>query len=738
MSNYKNTFWGKFANSIPLPDMDNKKIEFLRITHLKGPNLWTYRPTLEVWVDIGDLEDYPSNKIPGFYERLAAFLPSLIEHQCSPGVRGGFLQRVKEGTWPAHILEHVTIELQTLAGMQTGFGRARETSQRGVYKVAVRTREMEVSKACLFAARDLIMAAIQDRPFDLAATLAPLRELADSRCLGPSTANIVDAATDRGIPHIRLTDGNLVQLGYGARQRRIWTAETDRTSAIAESISRDKDLTKSLLSSCGVPVPEGREVDSAADAWDAAEDIGLPVVVKPTDGNHGRGVFTNLKTQEEVLSAYDAADQEGSGVIVERFVEGAEHRVLVVGGRVAAVTKGDTASVLGDGQSTILQLIDAQINSDPRRGEEEDFPLSPILLEREPIARLEIERQGFTPESVPPAGQEVLIIRHGNMAFDVTDDIHPDTAALAVLAAKIVGLDIAGIDMVVTDISKPLHSQRGAIVEVNAGPSLLMHIKPAVGTPRPVGRAIVDNLFAADDTGRIPVVGITGSQGTTQVAKHVAWMLRLSGRHTGLACAEGLFLDQRQVEAADARNHGAGERLLINRAVDAVVLENPVRQIVAEGLSYDRCHVGVVTDLPSAEGLGEFYIENAEQVYKLARTQVDVVLTSGVAVLNGADSAVADMATLSDGDVILYAQDEAMPSLLAHREQGKRTVSCRGQQVVLLHGAEEWACFDLAHAALAKRPDFVMADLLAAVATAWALGISPELMRVGIETFGLA
>ena len=434
-----------------------KKIEFLKIVPLRGPNIWTYRPVLEAWVDIGDLEDSPSNTIPGFYERLSSWLPSLIEHRCGVGERGGFLQRVREGTWPGHILEHVTLELQNQAGMQSGFGKARSTSVRGVYKVVVRSRHEEVSRACLHAARDLVMAAIEDRPFDMPATVARLRDLADSLCLGPSTACIVDAASNRRIPAIRLTEGNLVQLGYGARSRRIWTAETDQTSAIAESISSDKDLTKNLLQACGVPVPEGRIVDSPEDAWEAAEEIGVPVVVKPSDGNHGRGVSTELMTREEVEAAFKLALDEGSAVIVERFVRGNEHRLLVVGGRLAAAARGESASVVGDGRSTILELIDTQINTDPRRGTTEDYPLNVVLVDKDPAVRLEITRQGFTPDAIPPLGAEVMIQRNGNVAFDVTDLVHPDVAATVCLAARIVGLGIAGVDLGAGEIFPPLH-----------------------------------------------------------------------------------------------------------------------------------------------------------------------------------------------------------------------------------------------------------------------------------------
>ena len=458
--------------------MNNKTIDIIDVLSLRGPNIWTYRPVLEAWVDIGELEDFPSNTIPGFYERLTAWLPSLVEHHCGVGVHGGFLMRLREGTWPGHIMEHVMIELQNLAGMQSGFGKARETSKRGVYKVVVRARHEEVSRAALFAARDLVMAAIQDKPFDVKATVDNLRDILESVALGPSTGCIVDAATDRRIPSMRLNEGNLVQLGYGARQRRIWTAETDQTSAIAETISSDKELTKTLLQSCGVPVPEGRIVNSVADAWDAAESIGLPVVVKPLDGNHGRGVSTNLNNQKDVEAAFLLAEQESSDVIVERFIRGNEHRLLIIGGRLVAAARGEEASIVSDGVSTISELINSQLNSDPRRGSSEDCPLNLILIDEADDPRvvlLELARQGYTTESIPPAGETILVQRNGNVAFDVTDQVHPSVAAAASLAARIVGLDIAGVDLVAEDISRPLEEQGGAIVEVNAGPGLLMH-----------------------------------------------------------------------------------------------------------------------------------------------------------------------------------------------------------------------------------------------------------------------
>ncbi len=705
--------------------------------HLAGPNMWTYRPVLEAWVDIGELEDSPSNTLPGFHERLSSWLPGLIEHRCGVGERGGFLLRLKEGTWPAHILEHVTIELMNLAGMKVGFGKARSTGVRGIYKVVVRTRNEEVGRACLSAARDLVMAAIDDTSFDVANTVARLRDLADRHCLGPSTACIVEAATDRGIPHIRVTEGNLVQLGYGEKSRRIWTAETDQTPAIAESIAGDKDLTKRLLAGCGVPVPEGRAVESPADAWEAAQEIGVPVAVKPIDANHGRGVSLDLKTREEVEAAFLVAEKEGSEVIVERFIPGNEHRLLVVGGRLVAAAKGESAWITGDGRSTVAQLIDSQINSDPRRGTTEDYPLNRIVIEEDPAVRLELERQGLDADSVPAAGARVLIQRNGNVAFDVTDSVHPEVAATVCLAARVVGLDVAGIDLVAEDISRPLKEQGGAIVEVNAGPGLLMHLKPAAGTPRPVGRAIVDHLFPdVEACGRIPVVGITGTRGTTPIARLVAWLLQLSGKRTGLACRDGLFFDGRQVKRGDCAHWLDGRRLLMNRMAQAAVFENCAEQILTEGLAYDRCSVGIVTDVSGVEGLLDYYIDDAEQVYTVLRTQVDVVLPTGVAVLNADDPLAARMAELCDGTVMFYGSHGGLAPIVAQRAKGGQALFLRDGAVVRAVGLQDEVLAHLSTMPLLAGETPVMAPehVLAAVAAAIALDIPQELICTGIET----
>lgn len=594
--------------------MKHKDIRFLKILSLRGPNIWTYRPVLEAWVDIGELEECPSNTIPGFVERLCAWLPTLSEHRCSYGEPGGFVRRLQEGTWPGHILEHVTLELQNIAGMPGGFGRAREAGVRGVYKVVVRAWQEDVTRACLHAARDLVMAAIEDAPFDMAATHKRLREIAVIHLPGPNTACIVDAATDkeRGIPAIRLSTDNLIQLGYGSRQRRIWAAMSDRTGAIAQGIARDAGLSARLLESCGLPVAD-------------------PDEEKPEPDKRGH------------------------------------YRLLVLGGALVAAARMDT-----DGG-----------------------------------------------------------------AEDVTKQVHPATATAACLAVRVIGLDIAGVDVLAADISQPLAAQGGAIAGVHESPALVTHLHPSAGEPRPVGRAIVDHLFPNGETGRIPVVGITGSGGTTEVAHWVSEFLRLSGKFTGLACGDGLFLDRRKAESGDCGTWRRGTQVLMNRAVEAAVLENRAEAILGQGLAYDRCQVAVVTGIEPGRHYGNYHIDKPEQVFQVFRTQVDVVLPGGVAVLHAADPLVVEMAALCDGEVIFFAIDAGQPVLAAHRANGGRAVFVRGEQLVMASAADESPLLPLAGIPYLTGDDADgrLRAVLAAVSAAWALDIALHVIRTGATTY---
>ncbi|MBV2234362.1 MAG: cyanophycin synthetase [Sterolibacterium sp.] len=713
----------------------SKFITILRLSRLHGPSMWTYRPALEAWVDIGELEESPSDRLPGFTERLIGWLPGLAEHRCSIGEPGGFLQRLREGTWPAHILEHVTLELQTRAGQPSGYGRARETSRPGIYKVVVRSPQFDLTEACLHAARDLVMAAIENRPFDVAATIGRLHALADRVCLGPSTESIVAAARARGIPELRLNEGNLVQLGYGDQSHRLWTAETERTGAIAEGISRDKDLTKQLLQACGLPVPEGQRVSSAASAWQAAEDIGLPVAVKPISGNHGRGISLDLRNRADVEAAYAVAvaAEDDEEVLVERYIAGNEHRLLVVGQRLVAAARGEETWLIGNGHSTIAELIEHQLNSDPRRGEAEQYPLEPVVLAREAAMQLTLERQGHHAASIPAAGQRVLLQRNGNLAIDVTADVHPEVARAACLAARIIGLDIAGIDLVTSDIRRPLQEMDGAIVEVNAGPGLLMHLKPSQGQPQPVGEAIVDYLFPEHADGRIPIIGVAGSRDTTITARLIARLARFNGLKVGLASKLGLYLERRRACQADATAAPIARRLLVNRALNAAVFENDSRSILENGLAYDRCQIGIVTHVGPDERLADHDIHTLEQVQRILRTQVDVVRPDGVAVLNADDPLVAAMAELSDGEVLFFSRQADNPCVARHIEQAGRAVLIRDGSIWLSTRDEQIRLCRLVDVPLAQQGEDI--TVLAGVAAAWALGIPRELLQSGIETF---
>jgi cyanophycin synthetase len=718
-----------------MPQLLDKSIEILNIKYIRGPNMWCWVEVLEALVDIGELEEYPSDKIPGFYDRLVQKLPSLIEHRCSYEERGGFLKRVEEGTWPVHIMEHLTLELQGLAGFAGGFGRARESSTSGIYKLIVATPHEDVTRQAIYYARDLLMALIQDRTYDLDANIEHLKEMMDDLCIGPSTGCIVQAAKEKFIPHVRLSKGNLVQLGYGAKQKRIWTAETDQTSAIAETISRDKDLTKSLLASVGVPTPSGQLVDSAAQAWEIAQDLGLPVVIKPQDGNHGRGVFTNLRSEEEIVAAFEVARHEGSAVLVEKFIEGDEHRLLVVGDQLIAAAKGEECKVSGDGQHTILELIQLQINSDPRRGPTEDFPLNPVRIDS--IAELELKSQGFDASSIPKLDQEVLIQRNGNVAFDVTELVHPSVARKVVLAAKVVGLDIAGVDLVAKDIGLPMESQGAAIVEVNAGPGLLMHIKPAKGNPQPVGQAIVNHLFPMENNSRIPIIGVCGSNGATVVSEICEYFLKLNNYYVALSNQHGLSFNQRMVDNTHGTEWDSGRRTILNPLVEVAVIESSAKGILMQGLPYDLCSVGIVTDIDREAFFPEESIVEEKQLFSIYRTQIDVVLPDGVAIINADDTLAKDLIEISPAPVLAYSLDVDHSLIKRCADQGWRTITAMKDQLVLRMGYEKVYVFSVAESEFLTQnttPE-KLGWMMAAIGAAWATGISFETIQTGIQTF---
>lgn len=698
---------------------------------LDGPNIWTYRSCIEALVDIQALEQFPSNLLPGFNERLNATLPGLAEHRCGVGEPGGFLLRLREGTYAAHILEHIVIELHTLAGLDAGFGKARMTSKEGVYKMVFRTPDPVVGMACLEAGVRLLHAAIEDGEFDLEAELKTIKHHSDMHGIGPSTQHILDAAYARRIPIVRLNDGNLVQLGHGAKQQRIWTAETSRTSAIAQGIAADKDLCKDLLAQCGVPVPEGAMANSPEHAWELAQDIGLPVVVKPVDGNWGRGVSIELYKEQEVKDAWPLAEKESyTGVIVEKFIRGSEHRVLVVNYQVVAVSRGEVITLQGDGQSTLQQLCDSQVNTDPRRGDSEIYPLRPIRINQNPAALLLVQRQGLSADSVIPAGEKVIIERNSNASEDVTDLIHPEIARLCCMAARVVGLDVAGIDLICEHIDQAPKGQSIAVVEVNAGPGLIMHIKPAKGQARDVGKPIIDSLFPGQENGRIPTVSYTGGAELDGFGETLTAILQDQGHKVGLACEQGLWMNGRKVKSGDCANWQAGRNCLINKAIDTVVMQVKPEVILSQGLPFDRSSLAVITSVGSVEGLQEWDILTKDQLFNVLRTVIDLVLPSGHAIINADEVALLPMAELCDGKVIWISQDPTNPVVTEHvKGGGMAVVLDQGEIHFLGERANNHA---LAPIALGKATVQGVTPL-ALAAAAWVSGVPHDLLRAEIR-----
>ncbi len=716
----------------PLPPLVDGEpfMNFRRLFFLRGPNIWSRRQCMEVWVELGPLKDWSSELIPGFNVRYKTWLPTTVEHRCSEGVRGGFFQRLDRGTYLAHILEHTTLELQTLAGCEdSGFGRAREMSEEGVYKVAIRYEEPSVCEACVVAARELLKACVYDLPYDVQSEVARLRDLAGRRLLGPSSKAILAAASARNVPFRRLTMGSLCVLGQGHKQRRIWTAETDRTSAIGESIAQDKALTKRLLSDIGVPVPEGRRVADAEDAVRAAEEIGTAVVVKPVDGNHGRAVIPQLTEPEDIRRAFDLALREGSGVIVERFVPGDEHRLLVVGSKMVAAARGEPISVTADGIQTVEQLIHNVVNADPRRGEDESQPLNPVEIDE--ALCMALAQQKLNLQSIPAAGREVLIKRYDNLSMDVTEKVHPSVARDVVRAVQMVGLDIAGVDLVACDISRPLDQQAGAIVEVNAGPGLLMHVKPTHGSPQPVGTAIIDHIFNEPGDARIPIITVTGSQHATPVVHAVRDLLASQGHIVGWSDGIGLHMGGLTIDRKAKSTADQIRRLMLNPQVTAVVVAVQPDSILREGLEFDRCNVAIVTDVDWEKHLGgEFDLYNRDKVFSVFRTPVDVILPGGTAILNAADSMALEMKPLSQAGVILYSTDSELDAIANHRREGQAVVVVENKYIIGYSADTVRVLMDLM-----KYPQQDLNAALASAATAWHLGLCassplPETQRM--------
>ena len=702
-------------------------MEVSRTRALRGPNLWSRHTAIEAIVSCADNERAKED-LPGFERRLRELFPTVGELR--PRGHVGQISL-------AHVLEVAALALQAQAGCPVTFSRTSATLEPGVFQVVVEYSEEEVGRKAFEFALALIEAARAGGDFDVAQAVADLRELDEDVRLGPSTGAIVDAAVARGIPYRRLTQGSLVQFGWGSRQRRIQAAELDATSAVAESIAQDKDLTKLLLRSAGVPVPHGRPVASADEAWQVAMEIGLPVVVKPQDGNQGKGVTVNIVTRDHLDVAYRAAAEHGE-VMVEKFLPGNDFRLLVVGDRLVAAARRDPPQVIGDGEHTVRQLVDL-VNQDPRRGEGHATSLTRIRFDDIAVARLKV--QGLEPDAVPVKGQRVILRNNANLstggtATDVTDDVHPEVAARAIEAAQMVGLHICGVDVVCESVLRPLEEQHGGIVEVNAAPGLRMHLTPSYGKGRNVGEAMVANLFGPGDDGRIPVVAVTGTNGKTTTARLIAHVIAGSGMRVGMTNTDGVYVNGRQIDSGDCSGPRSARNVLMHPDVDAAVFETARGGVLREGLGFDRCDVAVVTNIGAGDHLGLNYITTVEDLGVLKRVIVQNVAPGGYAVLNAADPIVAAMAASCPGGVIFFAADRLHPVIATHRAQGHRCVYVDGDAIVAAEGP--WREKVLLRDIPITRNGsigFQVENAMAAVAAAWGLGLHPDTIRRGLASF---
>jgi cyanophycin synthetase len=719
-------------------------MKILKIQTLRGPNYWSIRrqKLVVMRLDLEELADKPSNLIPGFYDGLTQSLPSLVEHFCSPGCHGGFLARVKEGTMMGHIVEHVALELQELAGMTVGFGRTRETADLGTYQVVIEYIHEQAGRYAARAAVRLCQSIVDLGVYaqeELEKDLNDLRQLAADVALGPSTEAIVKEAEARGIPWAELGARHLIQLGYGVHQKRMQATLSNHTSILGVELASDKEGTKSVLRNAGIPVPRGTVIDFFDELEEAIEYVGgYPIVIKPLDGNHGRGITIDINSWEGAIEAYDAAKAVSRSVIVERFYSGRDHRVLVVNGTVVAVAERIPAHVVGDGVHTIEELVEA-INNDPRRGEGHDNVLTKIELDRTSWQLL--ERQGNTVETVLPKG-EICYLRAtanlstGGSSVDRTDDIHPENLWIAKRAAKTIGLDIAGIDIVTPDITRPLREVDGVIVEINAAPGFRMHVCPSQGIPRNVAAPVLDMLFPPGAPSRVPIVALTGTNGKTTTTRLVAHIFRQTGQVVGYTTTDGTYIGDYLAEPGDNTGPQSAQLILQDPTVEVAILESARGGILRSGLAFSSCDVGVVLNV-AADHLGLGDINTIEQMARVKSVVAETVMPNGYAVLNADDPLVSDMARRVTAQVAYFSMNPENELVKAHTQKGGLAAVYENGYLSILKG--DWTLriepAENVPLTLAGRAPFMIANALAASLAAFAQGVDIKDIRAALLTF---
>ena len=721
-------------------------MKILKTLTLRGPNYWSIRrkKLIVMRLDLEDLAERPSNQIPGFYEGLVDILPSLVEHYCSPGHRGGFFERVKKGTYMGHIVEHVALELQELTKMPVGFGRTRETATPGIYNVVFEYVDEQAGRYAGRAAVRLCQSIIETGSYplkELEQDLSDLKDLQANAALGPSTQTLVTEAEARNIPWMPLSARAMVQLGYGVHQKRIQATISDYSGILAVELACDKEATKTILLDAGVPVPRGTTIQFFEELESAIADVGgYPIVIKPLDGNHGRGITIDVNSWEDAEEAYDLASKESKtrSVIVERFYKGSDHRLLVINGKLVAVAERVPASVVGDGQHTIEELITIT-NEDPRRGEGHDNVLTKIKVDKTSLAIL--DTQGFRLETVLDKGEVAYLratanLSTGGVAIDRTDEIHPQNLWMAERVSKIIGLDIMGIDVVTPDISKPLQEVDGVIVEVNAAPGFRMHVAPSQGLSRNVAAPVMDMLFPPDTPSRVPIVAITGTNGKTTTTRLTAHIYRQTGKVVGYTSTDGVYIGDYLVEKGDNTGPFSAAMILKDPTVEVAVLESARGGILRSGLAFDSCDVGIVLNV-AADHLGLGDINTIEQMAQVKGVIAEVVHPDGHAVLNADDPLVAAMAEKVKGKVAYFSMNPDNEIIENHlRRDGLAAVYENGY-LSILEGQftlriEEAVNIPMTMGGMAP---FMIANALAACLAAFSQGVDIEDIRQGVRTF---
>ena len=640
---------------------------------LRGPNYWsvTRSKLIQMRLDLEELEAAPTNTISGFRERLEALFPTMIEHRCSIGKKGGFFQRVEEGTWMGHVIEHIALEMQTLAGMETGFGRTRGTGKEGEYFVCFSYIEEEAGVFAARASVKIAEALISGAEYDLAADIMSLREIRENTRLGPSTGCIVEEAAKRGIPYIRLNKNSLVQLGYGVNQKRIRATIASTTSNIAVDIACNKEETKNLLGAAEIPVPKGDVVRTESELQHAIEKIGYPIVIKPIDGNHGKGNTTNIITWEQAQTAFEAAKQYGRNIIVEKYITGFDFRILVIDYKFICAALRTPASITGDGKNTIQYLID-ETNKDPRRGYGHEKVLTQITIDQ--FTQKMLDDKGYTLATIPKEGELVLLkptanLSTGGTSTDVTDEVHPSNIIMCERIAKIIGLDICGIDIMASDLRNPITMNGGSVLEVNAAPGFRMHIDPSVGLPRNVAEPVVDMLFPKGHPGTIPIVAVTGTNGKTTTTRLVAHIAKTAGFKVGYTTSDGVYIQNQLMVKGDCTGPLSTQFVLKDPTVDFAVLECARGGILKNGLAFRNCDVAIVTNI-SADHIGLGGISSLEQMAKVKAVLPETVINSGYAILNAEDDLVYAMHKGLTCNVAFFSMDEKNPRIVEHCKKG--------------------------------------------------------------------